>query len=55
MAGKQDEILLDKTLKHDEIPVAVELAEALRSDEVEQFLELYDNIPKTLERERVSW
>lgn len=54
MADKQDEVLVNKTLKNDEIPIAIELAEALRADEVEKFLDLYDNIPKTLEIERVS-
>lgn len=54
MAEKQHDILLDNNLKQDEIALAVELAEALRADEVDRFLELYDNIPKTLEKERVS-
>lgn len=53
MADKQ-EVLLEKALKNDEIPIAIDLAEALRTDEVEKFLELYDNIPKTLQIERVS-
>ncbi|KAK3753248.1 hypothetical protein QZH41_004453 [Actinostola sp. cb2023] len=54
MAEKQDETLLNNTLKHDEIPIAIELAVALRADEVDKFLELYDSIPKTVQTERVD-
>ena len=42
------------TLEDGEIMLAVNLAEALRIDEVETFLEIYDSIPSTTEIKRVS-
>ena len=36
------------------IVLAIRLAEALRSDEVEIFLEIYDSIPSSTEIKRVS-
>lgn len=41
-------------LGEDETVVAIRLAEALRTDEVETFLEIYDSIPSTTETKRVS-
>lgn len=41
-------------LKEEETVLALRLAEALRTDEVETFLEIYDSIPSTTERKRVS-
>ena len=37
-----------------ETVLAIRLAEALRSDEVEIFLEIYDSIPSSTEIKRVS-
>lgn len=41
-------------LGEDETVLAIRLAEALRTDEVETFLEIYDSIPSTTETKRVS-
>lgn len=41
-------------LEDDETVLAIRLAEALRADEVETFLEIYDSIPSTTEMKRVS-
>lgn len=41
-------------LREEETVLAIRLAEALRSDEVETFLEIYDSIPSTTESKRVS-
>lgn len=41
-------------LGEDETELAIRLAEALRTDEVETFLEIYDSIPSTTETKRVS-
>lgn len=38
----------------EEIVLAIRLAEALRTDEVETFLEIYDSIPSGTETKRVS-
>ena len=41
-------------LGEEETVLAIRLAEALRTDEVETFLEIYDSIPSTTETKRVS-
>ena len=41
-------------LEKEETVIAIRLAEALRSDEVEIFLEIYDSIPSNTEITRVS-
>ena len=41
-------------LRDEETVLAIRLAEALRTDEVETFLEIYDSIPSTTETKRVS-
>lgn len=41
-------------LGEEETVLAIRLAEALRTDEVETFLEIYDSIPATTETKRVS-
>lgn len=41
-------------LGEEETVLAIRLAEALRTDEVETFLEIYDSIPSTTESKRVS-
>lgn len=41
-------------LGEEENVLAIRLAEALRTDEVETFLEIYDSIPSTTESKRVS-
>lgn len=43
-----------RDLGEDETVLAIRLAEALRTDEVETFLEIYDSIPSTTETKRVS-
>ena len=54
MAENNDDFLLDYELNNDEIPITIELALAMKADEVEKFLELYDSIPKSVESKRVS-
>lgn len=41
-------------LEDEETVLAIRLAEALRTDEVESFLEIYDSIPSTTDTKRVS-
>ena len=41
-------------LGEEETVLAIRLAEALRTDEVDTFLEIYDSIPSTTETKRVS-
>ena len=41
-------------LREEETVLAIRLAEALRTDEVETFLQIYDSIPSTTETKRVS-
>lgn len=41
-------------LGEEETVLAIRLAEALRSDEVETFLKIYDSIPSATESKRVS-
>lgn len=48
------ENLCSPDLKEEETVLAVRLAEALRADEVETFLEIYDSIPCSTNRKRVS-
>ena len=42
-------------LEDEETVLAIHLAEALRADEVETFLEIYDSIPSSKEIKRVSF
>ena len=42
-------------LGEEETVLAIRLAEALRTDEVETFLDIYDGIPSTTETKRVSF
>lgn len=49
------ENLCSPDLKEEETVLALRLAEALRADEVETFLEIYDSIPCTTDRKRVSF
>lgn len=42
-------------LEDEETWLAIHLAEALRADEVETFLEIYDSIPSSTEIKRVSF
>ena len=53
MADWQDNFT-SPDLGEEETVLAIRLAEALRTDEVETFLEIYDSIPSTTETERVS-
>ena len=48
------ENLCSPDLKEEETVLAVRLAEALRADEVETFLEIYDSIPCSTNWKRVS-
>lgn len=48
------EKLCSPGLKEEETILAVRLAEALRADEVETFLEIYDSIPCSTNWKRVS-
>ena len=41
-------------LGEEETALAIRLAEALRTDEVETFLEIYDSIPSSTETKQVS-
>lgn len=42
-------------LEDEETVLAIHLAEALRADEVETFLEIYDSIPSSKQIKRVSF
>lgn len=42
-------------LENEETVLAIHLAEALRADEVETFLEIYDSLPSSTEIKRVSF
>ena len=42
-------------LEDEETVLAIHLAEALRADEVETFLEIYDSLPSSTEIKRVSF
>lgn len=53
MAAWQDNFS-SLALGEEETVLAISLAEALRTDEVETFLEIYDSIPSTTESKRVS-
>lgn len=54
MAACQDDYSSSLVFGRDEIVLAIRLAEALRSDEVEIFLEIYDSIPSSTQIKRVS-
>ena len=55
MALCQNELSRHNFLEEEETELAIRLAEALQSDEVEIFLEIYDSIPSSTEIQRVSY
>ncbi|XP_032242329.2 uncharacterized protein LOC5516548 isoform X1 [Nematostella vectensis] len=54
MAEMQNEFLLLNGLDSAELSITIELADSLVADDVEQFLELYDSIPKSVSTERIN-